>query len=361
MLFKNGELINVKGDSDEAKHYQEQLKWVEENLGFPVIFKRTESYISYSDYSEDKNGQITKRVPETPMIIIPNVTPVSTNDGMGTDEWRWSRTVPRKKDGEYVFPRDSRSSKFDTAVFKVDKKDFDFAYFLSYKNPNFSRYYVVEDKRKNAVDTFEMKVKEAKIINAFYGEDSILRKDDKKLREIARAWNIRHIETMTNPQILGQLETAVREQDHKGIKSIEDFLDSLKGGEDIQIGAMVQKAEDLKIVGYDHRTSFWFFLDNEGNLKDNICEVPKQEREYRYEILKEEVSINDTLKNKIQSLIGAYDIPDDVKLNFDDLEHEDWSKVQEYCRLHDIKPTAKGRNKAMVYVDILKHAGYNVE
>ena len=358
MLFKNGEIVDLKNGKDEdAIHYRDMLKEVDETVGFPLVFKRTESYMSYSDFSMDKNGAITKRVPESPMIIIPNFT--STSNEYRTDEWRWSKNIPRKKDGEYIFPRDARSSKFDKPVFKVDKTDFDFAYFLLYKNPNFSKYYTLEDNRADAKQSVESKIKEAKIYNAFYGERSKLLTDAKLLREVARSYHIAHVDKMSKEQILTDLESLVREEDRNGVRSVDDFLESLHGGEDVELGAMVQKAEDLKIIKFDDRTSFWFLCDGDGNLKDTICEVPKKEKEFRYEILKDELSITDELKTKIESLIGAYDSikEKDIKLNFDNLENEDYTKVQEYLKLHNISDTGRGRPKALVFKDVRAHAG----
>ena len=226
-----------------------------------------------------------------------------------------------------------------------------------YKNPNFSRYYVLEDNRAAARQSVESKIKEAKIYNAFYGDRSILLKNDKKLREIAMAWNISNVSKMSKEQILTDLESLVREQDRNGVRSIDDFLSSLQeGGDDVKLGAMVQKAEDMKIVKFDDRTSFWFFCDSNGNLKETICEVPKKEKEHRYEILKDELSITDELKAKIESLIGTYD--EGIELDFDNLENEDFNKIREYCNLYNITPTTKGRTKAMVFEDIRQHAGY---
>ena len=97
MLFKNGERVDLSGSSVEAKHYQEKLKEAEDTLGFPIVFKRTASYITYSEVF-DSDGQPKGTVTETPMISIPNNCSVPKENGE-IDEWRLSPVIPSKKDG----------------------------------------------------------------------------------------------------------------------------------------------------------------------------------------------------------------------------------------------------------------------
>jgi hypothetical protein len=350
MLFKNGKLVDLRGDSDEAKEYRKQMEWVKENLGFPVVFKRSSSYITPDERSD---GKMFMR---TPAFFIPNLAEVNTE--YGTDEWRWSPRIPRMRDGEYVFNKEISRTMLDREVFSLDEKYMDKIYFYLYLDTQFKKYYHVDDEKAKANERVNNKIKDAKIYNAFYGEKSVLLKDEQKLRTIAMAWNIRDIKNKTKNQVLEYLEAAVREQDAKGIRSVDDFLKATQLGQDTEVSAMIQKAEDLKVIRYDKESSTWFYLNFNGENGDKICEVPKNQREHTYEILKDYVFVEKDHITKIKSLVNATNVDDELRLNFDDLENEDYNeKIRPYCSLHDIKPTAAGRTKAMVFKDIRKHAG----
>jgi hypothetical protein len=350
MLFKNGEKVDLKGTNEDAKRFKKAIEDIEEHYGFPVIFKRSPSYVTPD---EDNTGKTFMR---TPAFFIPNVSYLSNEIGE-TDEWRWSPTVPRKRDGEYVFTREHSRTMLDKTVFTLDKNELDKIYFFLYLNPQFKRYYQVDSAKAEATQRVEKKRKEALIYNIFYGDKSILQKDEKKLRTIARAWNIRDIDKQTRDQVLESLETAVREQDLKGLRSVDDFLKATQLDEDTEIGAMIQKAEDMKLIKFDDRLSTWFYLEFNGSLGEKIYEVPKNQKDAKYDMLKDYIFVEKDHISKIKSLVNANDVDEELRLNFDDLEHEDYSKVQEYLSLHGIADTGFGRTKIKVFADIRKHAG----
>ena len=347
-LFKDNELIKLSGDSPEAVDYREKQKWVKENIGFPVLFKRKDSWIT----KELKNDR--DEVFYAPPFIIPNVSSEISLDGDGMHEWRWCPVVPKKKDGEYLFPREFRTSKYDKRMFSLKESEMDKIYFLMFKDRNFKAYYEVDDAKGIANQKLVNKIKEAKINGAFYGENSVLLKDPAKLRQIARAWNVAHIEKMNDAQIMENLEAKVRSEDAKGIRSIDDFLESTQLNEYVKIASIVQHAEDLRVIKYDTQTSCWFY-EEAGVIKDKICEVSKQKRDHKYDILRDYLFSAREHVERINSLIGINDIPEEDKLNFDALEDEEWDKVKKYCHQHGIAMTAPGRTRKLVLSDVLKH------
>lgn len=342
-LFKDNERIDLKTNKD----YLEKKKWIKNNIGFPVVFKRKDTWISR------QINENNEEVHYAPSFIIPNVSTVTTEDGR--EEWRWCPIVPKKKDGEYQFPREYRTSHYTKRMFKLDEHEMDKIYFLMFKDKQFKAYYEVDDAKGVANERVENKIKEAKIYGAFYGENSVLLKDKEKLRQIARAWNIAKIETMNDAQILEQLESKVREEDKKGIRSIDDFLEATQLNEYLKVASLVQQAEDLGAIAYDQKTSWWFYSDGSGTLKEKLCEVSKQKREHKYDILRDFLVTETAHLEKIQSLTDNYDISKDVDIDFDDLDNADWGQVREYCNLHGIKLTAGGRGKSKVLEDVKAH------
>ena len=347
-LFKNGELIKLDGVSPEAKDYQVQKKWIKDNIGFPVVFKRKQTWIT----TEIKNdGEPTQYAPP---FIIPNVSTVVTEDGR--DEWRWCPIVPKKKDGEYEFPRQFRTSSYDKITFALQETEMDKIYYLMYKDGNFKSYYEVDDPKSDANAQLEKRIKEQKLSGIFYNKNSVLLQDDAKLRQIARAWNVAHIERMNNAQIILALEARVREEDAKGIRTIDEFLDATQLDTYTEVAAIVQKAEDEGIIEYEGQSSMWFYKSYDGSYGEKLCQVSKKERDHKYDVLRNFLFTEPDHIARLRSLVDVQDKNAGLKLNFDDLENEDYEKVRMYCNLHNITLTKKGRSKEDVLADVRAHA-----
>lgn len=352
-LFKDGEKVDLKGNSPEAKDFAEKKKWVKDNIGFPVIFKANPSFLA-PQVKIDGSGK-EKIDPYFAPWYIQNTAEVKTSDG--TELWRWCPVVPPKKDGEFVFAHKHKRSEYSKPVFKLDEKDFDRIYFLLFKDEQFKRFYSIDDAKSEANKKVKDKIREAKIQSAFYGENSVFLKNEKRLREVARAWHIPNVEKLSKEQLLIFLETAVREQDQLGLKSIDDFISATESGDiHIETEAILQKAQDLEIIKFDDKLSIWFYLNHDKSYGDKICEVPKNRKEYKYDVLLEYVFVEKEHIARIKSLVNVTDIPDEMKLNFNDLENEDYEKVKAYCNLHGIATTAPGRSKKMVFQDVLEHS-----
>jgi len=348
MLFKDGQKIDVKGDSPEAKDFQEKKKWVKDNIGFPVVFKANKSFISPQIRIDGGREKVEHNFATW---YIPNIAFVKTSDG--TEEWRWSPVIPKKKDGEYQWPRQYRNSAYTKPVFALNENEFDRIYFLMFKSEKFKRIYSVDDVKIEANKVVEQKIKEAKIYNTFYGENSILLKDEERLREIARAWNLQKVERLTKQQILQQLETAVREQDRRGIKSIDEFIEDTQLNEYTEVGALIQRAEDNEVIKFDDKVSMWYYLGLDGSYGDKICEVPKAKREHKYVVLRDYILVEKEHIGRIKSLSKVSSVPNEAKLDFNNLEAEDWEKVMAFCNMNGIATTGRGRTKKMVFDDIL--------
>ena len=347
MLFKDNERVDLaKGESPEAKDYQEKKKWVRKNIGFPVFFKVTDGYVSPQ---EKKDGTIEYYMPS---IALPNVSHFRTEDGV--EEWRWCPIMPRKKNGEYEYPREYKRTWYDKKVLKLDEKDMDRIYYLLYKCPEFKRYYTLDDAKVKASELVADKIREAKITGVFYGENSILLKDEKKLREIARAWNISNVEKKSRDQMLSELETTVREQDIKGIRSIDDFIENTQVNHYVEVGALIQKAEDMKLIKFDDRSSCWFYM-NQDLVGDKIFEVTRQRYESRYEDLREYMFVEKDHITRLKSLVNANDVPREMVLDINNLENEDWEKIMAFCNKNGIASTGRSRTKAVVFAAIRKH------
>lgn len=354
MLFKNGERIDLSvknSDNPDVKDFQEKKQWVKDNIGFPVVFKIKPTHLSKQ---EREDGKIEFYMPTW---RLPNVCIVDTEDGQ--EEWRWSPVNPRvNKNGETEFPREYKRSTYDKKVFALGEKDMDRIYFLMFKNPTFLRsYFDLDDDKVKATGNVKEKMKEAKIMKLFYDENSPLQKDEKRLREIARAWNIPDVQKLTKDQLLERLETTVREQDTKGIKSIKDFEEACQLGDYYtEVAAMVQKAEDLGVIKADENVSAWYYVNADKSYGEKICFITKGKWDYRYEILKDYIFAEKDHIGRIKSMVQGTNVPRGMQLNFDDLENEDYEKVMAYCNLNGIPLTGRGRNKATVLAEVRKFA-----
>lgn len=354
MLFKNGERLDLSNPNSEdldVKDFHEKRKWVKDNIGFPVVFKIKQSNLSAQD-KKDGTIEMYMRPMRCPNFVV-------EESYSGTNEWQYSKVMPRtSKNGNIEFPRDQKNTWYDKKVFSLDEKDMDRIYFLMFKDQNFlKRYYEIDDAKLEANNKVNAKVKETKIQEIFYGSNSVLMRDEKRLREICRAWNISKVETYTRDQLLIELERVVRDQDARGIKSVYDFEKDTQLDMFVEVGAMVQKAEDQGVIKFDEKVGCWFYVNHDGSYKEKICEVPRIRFDHKYEHLKDHIFAEKEHIGRIKSMLGVVDVPDQMKLDFTQLEDEPWEKVAAYCNLNGIATMGRGRNKAAVYKDIRKFAG----
>lgn len=348
MLLRDGEKVDLKTD----KEFADAKKWIKENFGFPVIFKVHPSYLT-EQIKTDGNGNILSTETYMCPIRLPNTAHERTEDG--TITWQYCPVTPPKRDGEFMIQPKHKNTWFYDKVFKLDEKDMEFIFFLYYKNHKFKSYFVVDDVKQEAKAKVDNKIKEAKIMRIFYGEDSILLKDEEKLREIARAWNIPNVKQRTRDQILNDLETAVREQDALGIRTIDEFIEATSLDYYTKVGATIQKAEDLGMIKFDDRSSCWFYVTSDGTLGDKLTTVQAGRREFRYEDLREFLFAEKDHIARIESLVNAKDVPQEMEIDINDLENEDWSKVMAWCNKNSVPTTGRGRTKKAVFEDIIKH------
>jgi len=347
MLFKDNERVDLaSGESPEAKHYKEKKKWIRENIGFPVFFKINPSYLSKQ---ERKDGTIEDYMPP---IALPNVSHFRTEDG--NEEWRYCPIMPRKRNGDYEYPREHKRIWYNKQVFSLDEKDMDRIYYLLYKCPEFKRYYSLDDKKVEAAEKFEIKRREAKIIGIFYGENSILLKDEKKLKEVSKAWNIPDVEKKNRDILLQELEVRVREDDANGVRSIDDFIENTQLNHYVEVGALIQSAEDKKLIKFDDMSFNWFYMQGD-QVGDKIHTIDRQRYDFRYEDLREFMFIEKEHITRLKSYVKGNSVPDEMKLDPNNLENEPYDKVIAFCNKNGIASTGRGRTKVMVFADVKKY------
>ena len=347
MLLKDGEKVDLKNNEE----FKEAKKWIKENLGFPVIFKAHPSYLT-EEVKSDGRGNVIGRETRMCPIRLPNKVHEKTEDGTVT--WQYCPITPPKKDGEYLINPKHQNTWFFDKVFRLGEEDMEQLFFLYYKNPQFKTYFVVDDAKAQAKTNVDQKVKEAKIYNAFYGKDSILLKNEEKLRDIARSCHIAQVNTKSREQVLNELETRVRERDTMGVQSIDDFIDSLDLDYYTQVGVVIQKAEDKDLIRFDDRSSCWFYVTSDKTLGDKIVQVKNGRYDHRYEDLREYMFGVKEHIARLTSLVDAKDVSQQLEINIDDLENEDWNKILAYCNKNGIATVGRGRTKAMVFEDIRK-------
>jgi len=347
MLFKDNERVDLaKGDSADAKDYREKKKWVKENIGFPVFFKVNSGYLSTQ---ERKDGTIEDYMPP---IALPNVSHFRTEDG--NEEWRYCPIMPRKRNGEFEYPREHKRIWYNKQVFSLDEKDMDRIYYLLYKCPEFKRYYSLDDKKVEAAEKVKVKLREAKIYGIFYGENSVLFKDEKKLKEVSKAWNIKDVERKSKDELLDELEVRVREDDINGVRSIDDFIENTQLNHYVEVGALIQSAEDKKFIKFDDTSFCWVYM-HEDQVGDKIYQIGRQRFDFRYEDLREFMFIEKDHITRLKSYVKNNSVPSEMKLDPHNLENEPYDKVIAFCNKNGIASTGRGRTKVMVFADVKKH------
>jgi len=344
MLYKNDEVVNLKKDK-AFNTFREDMK---EKYTFPIKFKCKASYLSES---EDVDGNI--HVSMAPYYV----SYVSTEyTELGSETWRYSPAPSIKKsNGVIQYPK--KGDWFKKKSFTFQSSQMDLLYFLVEKSKQFNTVYQIDDRNEARQNFIKERQDELKINKIFYDPDSILIKDEAKLRKVAKACNVPNVDRSKRDEILINLERTVREQDKKNVRPIKEFLEMVNVDFHAEVSANIQKAVEKNIIFADEKGSAWFFMNDDSTIGNKIMVVDKEDWGRRYSMLKDHLLEHRDLLDLLTKRVTGDAVPDEMKLNFNNLYEEDYDKVLAFCSYHGIPSTGRGRKKVDVFNDICNKVG----
>ena len=226
-----------------------------------------------------------------------------------TETWQYTKNKPTVKDGQLVFKKNSVQIDFgDLAIDAI--RETDFAYFMIYISDILKHGYEIVDYNKKAAKEVEA-VSERSTLDFFCtSAHSPLVKDEQKLRYVAASWGIPN-SSVTDINILKlELRDKVVESNNNITvtgRGIQDFIEEVETENPItNYRALIQRAVDAKVIGFNFKQSAWFFIDKHtGENTDYILPVMSNEVSQKDRLLLDYLCRMPDIINKLESMLGT--------------------------------------------------------
>ena len=280
MIYVNDEQVDLRGESRAAKEYKEALKFFSE-VGWPLKFRVKKQYLARNETEDGKVFMVmaSHNISHTSLI----------HTEFGSEQWRYTPIAPHMKRGDLVYPQEGKRKAYDKKVFTLPREKSDLAFFLWFKSKIFKSIYDLDDAKRNAKEIVDAKMNAIRLNSIFYGDNSVLRESE-KLRTVARAYNVPKSDSMTDDQVLINLEGVINGLIKEKQLTVDEFAESLDLDVLTELSAKIQKAEDDKLILFDEPTLSWSYVNEGGTIGEKIVQVPLSKKNSKNNFLR------DTLK-----------------------------------------------------------------
>lgn len=318
MIYVNGEKITLTGNDKYSKEYARCVDEIRK-IGFPVKFRAAKSTV----HLRKKNDGTT--VKTFAQQLIPFTTTSYGEDG--AEEWTYSKGHPIMKHGELQFP--IRSEWIKKPNFSLNEQDIDKIFYFLYKSRIFYKYKIFEvvNDKANAENDFKEKMDNTKLSNILYGSNSVLVNDEKKLRTIAKAWNVYGVDTLSKYQVILKLEAKLKKDSMRDSSVIDDFIASTGLDDFTKLRAMVQQSLDDDVLRYNARKFAFYFCNPDGTDGELIMKISRKDIDIKEEqlvyYLRDNPDKLDTIKlNMNIDVIDNFDIDTVDSLDWEDIKYQ---------------------------------------
>lgn len=320
MIYVNNEAVTLDGDDKYSKEYKAGVEEIKK-LGFPVKFKAAKGTIHHRKM---KDGSTSKTFAQQ---FIP-YTSISYGDD-GAEEWTYSKTPPMMKNEEMKFPKSGEWLKKPT--FSFGKQDIDKIFFFLYKSRIFYKYKMFEvvDDKARANKDFKEKVDAAKLNNILYSQDSVLLKDEEKLKTVAKAWNVHKVDSLTKEQIILKLENKLKKDMEEDSNIINEFIESTGLDDFTKLRAIVQQSIDNGVLRYNARKFGFYFCNIDGTDGERIMKISRKDIDIKEEKLSYYLKDNPDKLDTIKLNMG---IDEDDDFNPDDIDSLEWEDLKHQAK-----------------------------
>lgn len=282
MLFIDGKIFDVRGDSPQAKEYQSFCKKFDKggeygHLRFPILFLSKRHTMNKVLGRFKEGAKIDHHDSYLPEVLSPEFLSyhnVVVNGGHSEDWW-YSEFLPEKdKNGDYKFKKSGEW--FPGGSIYVNNTEMDKLFFIMTKNLQFKNHKIWLDDRIEIAKSKSVKIREQKeMIETIYEKLS-----EDNLRIVAQSFGISGVDGK---------ETEVLQNE------LYDYLSSLKNGYELlmrnsdvnsvtRVKAMIQNAIDNKVIEYVMGRG-WYLLDKDGKASESIIKIAPMEFDHKEEIL----------------------------------------------------------------------------
>lgn len=344
MIYVNDKQANLKdGKSVVGKEYQKALDYFDE-IGWPIRFRVKKELLSRD---ETVDGDVFMRMPP---YFIHHTALLHTE--YGTERWRYTPLAPYDRNGTLQWPTEGRGDLYDKKVITFNKDRADLAFFLWFKSKPFQSIYNIDDVKQKAEARVRAEMDAIKLKNAFYSEYSVLQKDKKKLRTIARAYNVPNVSILDDNMILINLESVIKDLVQQKVTTVDDFIESLNLDPLTELAAKIQKAYDDKLIVFEDTSCTWSYVGEGGRIGEKIINVPINNKDNNFAHLRDYFSTHDKAYKIFEEHVGTHGANENLDLDPYNLENESWNKILAFIKNVGIPTVGKNRKKEDVFNDI---------
>ncbi len=260
MLYKNGVPYRMSEKEVEA---------LEAKFTFPIYLRYPNVLKKFNKLNQTYDKPAGINIPLRSIVREENTT----------IEWRWAQQDTVNPQGQKKYMPRVIPFQGDWAITDLD---IDLLYYLYYKSPYCVNGAIDEKQRKKPYFEIEdlriaatLKVRDRKMRSrvATLIDDDEMGLPETKLRALARAYFVPHVDKLSLDQVRVVLDLEVRKDKRDGLQR---FIDMSGATEMIQLRGKIRSAIDQGIVRFMPKVKTWVFI-NEDETMDPICKVNKIE------------------------------------------------------------------------------------
>lgn len=340
-LFVNGEWFNPALEensqpSQHKRHKQDYDAFVEEtkHFKFPVTLKVKRANKIRTD---------SKGTPLPPPSD--NLSWKSTiQTPYGSETWIYQLAVPEKKDGEYVLNR--KLGEWVRGSLIIHKSQMDKLFYFMKKSGALRRILFHYDPAAEAGRKVAQREMEAELYFLIYNKDSELVRDPNRMRDVAKSWGVRNVDSLELSEIKTDLFEKVISGDDRRSRGVKAFMDAVKNKGAVSRQAKIQEAVEKRVIVFNDTDMAWKFVAD-GNETADICKLDTADRGREREALIEYLSRNAMEENRILYALRTGRLSEFTAKDVDTMS---WSEMIQECKIAGIRTT--GVNKEKVKDDL---------
>jgi hypothetical protein len=235
----------------------------------------------------------------------------TVREGM-SETWVYTKNKPNMIDGELKFSE--RAIKiYDGALFLDTRNQTDLIYYIVYVSGLLQKGFQLEDLEKEAEETIVEMSSETALVFYLTSELSPLLENTNKLRDMASSWGIPNAETIGINQLKLKLKDVVlvSQANYATTKrGIKEFTDEIRNMDTItKFRALLQKAIDRKLIGFNNQQNAWFWLDaSTGEFSEFIVPIMpiqiSQKNEILFEYFRQHAELFEIIEKSLSTVVN---------------------------------------------------------
>ena len=276
-------------------------------------------------------------------------------EGM-TETWIYAKNKPTVKDGELIFR--TRYFEVKDGLLTIDtQSETDLAYFiLNVSTFLKKRNFIVEDLENEAKQQIESISPEAMILFYLNSPISPIYNKNEVVRELAYSWGIPNADNVGINQLKVRLkDTVLSSERNKEVtnRGITEFIEEIGNmGRMTKYRALLQKAKDQNLIGFDNRSNSWCWISRvSGEFNDFIVPILPVNLDQKERLLFEYLINNVQLFDQIEDLLANKPFKENITTIETKYSNLLWTELREIAKNKGIN--TKGMKREEIEQELL--------